>query len=215
MNPARHLIVMAKEPVMGRVKTRLAEAIGPVEATRAYRVMLASVLRRLASPRRWTTWLAVAPAGAARPAWWQGRTGARLMAQGPGDLGQRMQALIDCLPPGPAVIIGSDIPAISPTDITAAFQALTGHDAVLGPAGDGGYWLVGLSGRRHLRPFKGVRWSSPDALADTLANLAGRRVAFLRELADVDAEGDHRAWRRGEPGYSAGATSAALRILAQ
>jgi len=198
MRPARHLVVMAKQPVMGRVKTRLAASIGVVEATRAARVMLQALLRRLARDARWTTWLAVAPDSAARPARWQGDARPHLIAQGRGDLGERMQSLIDRLPPGPAVIIGSDIPAIAPEDIIAAFRLLGSHDAVFGPASDGGYWLVGLSRRCPLRPFSPVRWSGPHALADTLANIAGRRVALLRELNDVDTAEDHRTWRRGE-----------------
>ncbi len=196
MSPSRHLVIMAKQPVMGRVKTRLAAAVGATEATRAYRVMLADILRRLAPDRRWSVWLAVSPDMAARPAWWQGPFRPRLIAQGSGDLGSRMQSLMDRLPPGPVVIIGSDIPAIAADDIARGFQALAGHDAVFGPASDGGYWLVGLARRRLERPFGGVRWSSPHALADTRANLAGRRVVLLRTLADVDTAEDHRAWRR-------------------
>jgi len=202
MSPACHLVILAKAPVMGRVKTRLGRAIGAVEATRACRVMLAALLRRLGRDRRWTTWLAVSPDAAARPAWWQGSTRLRLIGQGSGDLGARMQSLFARLPPGPVVIIGADIPAIAPADIAAAFQALAGHDVVFGPASDGGYWLVGLSRRRPQHPFAGVRWSSPHALADTRANLAGRRVVLLRELSDVDSAEDHRAWRAGPQRFS-------------
>jgi glycosyltransferase A (GT-A) superfamily protein (DUF2064 family) len=62
---------------------------------------------------------------------------------------------------------------------------------VFGPADDGGYWLIGLSRRpRLLRPFAGVRWSTPHALADTLANLRGRPVALLPALSDVDTPAD-------------------------
>ncbi len=94
------------------------------------------------------------------------------------------------LPPGPVVIVGSDIPDIAPNHIAKAFRALGDNDAVFGPATDGGYWLVGLRRRpRFLDPFAGVRWSSVHALADTLANLAGRRVAFVDLLSDVD-DGD-------------------------
>jgi hypothetical protein len=196
MSRSRHLVVMVKAPVMGRVKTRLAAAVGAAEATRAYRVMLARTLRRLARDRRWVTWIAVAPDAALVPASWQGEAPLRRIGQGRGDLGERMQALFDRLPPGPAVIVGSDIPAVTPADIALAFKALAGHDAVLGPAGDGGYWLIGLSRRRPLRPFAGVRWSTPHALADTLANLARWRVALLRELQDVDTAADHSLWRR-------------------
>ncbi len=105
------------------------------------------------------------------------------------------------MPPGPAIIVGSDIPGITASEIAKAFQRLRGADAVLGPATDGGYWLVGLRrGPRLLAPFRGVRWSSPHALADTLANLEGRKVATVATLSDVDtaeAYGTLRAaWQR-------------------
>jgi glycosyltransferase A (GT-A) superfamily protein (DUF2064 family) len=67
---------------------------------------------------------------------------------------------------------------------------------VFGRAADGGYWLVGLRrSPRLLAPFANVRWSSPHALADTLRNLEGRRVAFAATLSDVDSEKDYRASR--------------------
>jgi glycosyltransferase A (GT-A) superfamily protein (DUF2064 family) len=98
------------------------------------------------------------------------------------------------LPPGPAVIVGSDIPDITAADIAGAFRALGSNDAVFGPATDGGYWLVGLRRRPcFFDPFTKVRWSSEYALADTLANLAGKNVAMLRTLSDID---DGASWRR-------------------
>ena len=95
-------------------------------------------------------------------------------------------------PPGPVVLIGTDIPDLGARHIRAAFHALGDHDAVFGPAADGGYWLVGLRRRTLLRRiFRGVRWSTRHALADTLANLpAGAPVAMLEELADVDGPED-------------------------
>ena len=87
----------------------------------------------------------------------------------------------------PVVIIGTDIPAITPAHIMAAFRMLGSAQCVFGPATDGGYWLVGMRRRPHVpRPFDGVRWSSPHALADTLANLAGQPVGFVATLCDVD-----------------------------
>jgi hypothetical protein len=92
------------------------------------------------------------------------------------------------LPPGPAVIVGTDVPDISAAHLAAAFRALGRHDAVFGPAGDGGYWLVGLKrSPRIAEIFANVRWSTEHALADTLANLPpGFRVALLDTLNDVD-----------------------------
>jgi glycosyltransferase A (GT-A) superfamily protein (DUF2064 family) len=108
-----------------------------------------------------------------------------------------MQRIMDELPPGPVVIIGSDIPGISAEHIAAAFRLLGRHDAVFGPAEDGGYWLVGLRRRPKVpRAFADVRWSGPHALADTLRNLRAFSVGFVERLADVDDEADWRRWRR-------------------
>ena len=108
-----------------------------------------------------------------------------------------MQRLFRTLPPGPAIIVGSDIPAIKASDIACAFRLLGNADAVFGRATDGGYWLVGLRRTpRLLAPFAGVRWSGPHALADTLGNLKGSRVAFAATLSDVDTEENYRRLRR-------------------
>jgi uncharacterized protein len=191
----QHLVIMVKAPQAGRVKTRLAAAIGAVEAVRCYRAMLDRTVRRLADGR-WATWLAVTPDGAA-PRMPRGR-GIAVVPQGPGGLGERMQRVMDVLPPGPVVIVGSDIPGIGRGDVAAAFRALGGHDAVLGPADDGGYWLVGQRRiPRTLRLFEGVRWSSEETLGDTIANLEGRKVSLLRTMGDLDGEADYLRWRRG------------------
>jgi len=180
---------MAKLPVAGGVKTRLAREIGVAGATRFARHAAAALLRRVGCDRRWQTMLAVAPDyGVHSRAWPRGL--ARL-PQGGGDLGARMQRIFDCTHAGPTVVVGTDVPGIRPAHIAEAFRLLGRYDAVFGPATDGGYWLVGLRRRpRVLRPFAGVRWSSPHALADTLANLECRAVAFVATLSDVDdAEG--------------------------
>jgi uncharacterized protein len=196
----QHLVVMVKAPQAGRVKTRLAAAIGPVEAVRSYRVLLERTVRQLAPDGRWATWLAVTPDSATRrlAAWGQSIAPVAVRPQGPGRLGERMQRLMDELPPGPVVIIGSDVPGIGRRDIAAAFRALGAGDAVFGPADDGGYWLVGQRRTpKTLQLFDGVRWSSVHTLADTLANLGGCEVSRLRTISDVDSEADYLRWRRG------------------
>lgn len=185
--PGRHLIVMAKAPRLGRVKTRLGRDIGAVAATGFYRRTLADVSRRLAADPRWMTWLGVTPErDIADDGLWP--AGPARIGQGQGDLGRRMARLLGAVPPGPAVLVGADIPAITNADVWAAFRALGRHSAVFGPATDGGYWLVGL--KRQGGPvdiFRGVRWSGPHALADTLANLpAGWLWGRAATLADVD-----------------------------
>jgi glycosyltransferase A (GT-A) superfamily protein (DUF2064 family) len=89
-----------------------------------------------------------------------------------------------------AILIGSDIPGLGPTDIAAGFRALGRADAVFGPALDGGYWLVGFGPRRPHRPFAKVRWSGPHALADTLVHFHRHRVALLPPKRDVDSAED-------------------------
>ena len=138
---SNHLVIMAKLPQAGRVKTRLARDIGTTEAVRVYRTVLYRTLKDLSQDTRWHTWIAAAPDTAVWSPVWPSQVG--LLPQGPGDLGQRMQRVFDILPWGRAVIIGSDIPGIGRSDIAAAFAALGSNEAVFGPAADGGYWLVG------------------------------------------------------------------------
>jgi rSAM/selenodomain-associated transferase 1 len=183
---------MAKLPVAGGVKTRLARDIGVAGATRFARHAAAALLQRVGRDRRWQTVLAVAPDVGTRSRAWP--RGLARMPQGSGDLGRRMQCIFDCRHAGPVLIVGTDVPGIRPAHIAEAFRLLGRHDAVFGPAADGGYWLIGLKRRpRVLRAFAKVRWSSPHALADTLANLAGCKVAFIATLRDVDDADDLRA----------------------
>lgn len=185
---------MAKVPAMGRVKTRLARQAGAGEATRFYRHAMASVIGRLGRDPRWRTSLSIAPDSGVGARVWPSHLPRR--PQGDGDLGSRMQRIMDRQPPGPLIIIGTDIPAIRPAHIAYAFAVLKGGDAVLGPAVDGGYWLVGLKrSPAILRPFEGVRWSSASTLIDTAANLPGHAIAAAAVLSDVDSVEDLRACR--------------------
>lgn len=178
---------------MGRVKTRLADQIGPVAATAFYRANASAVIARLARDPRWRTELAVAPDAALGSRAWP--RGAARRPQGGGDLGKRMQRILDTAAAGPVIIVGTDIPAIRPSHIAEAFRRLGSARAVLGPTPDGGYWLVGARRVPHApRMFARVRWSSPHALADTMANLPETRAALAARLADVD---DARDLARG------------------
>ncbi len=188
----RRLVIFAKAPRLGRVKTRLGRDIGHVRAWRFYRRMLFSLARRLGRDPRWETLIACAPDTALMDG---GQWPADMprFAQGPGDLGQRMQRAFDRLPPGPVVIVGADIPGIEADDIRDAFRALGNRDTVFGPADDGGYWLVGQKRLpRILRLFDGVRWSGPHAYADTLGNLSNSSFFALKTLTDVDNGADFR-----------------------
>ncbi len=183
------LVVMAKAPVAGRVKTRLARELGVATATRFARQSMAALLARLSRCLGRRATITIAADGGMGARFWS--RDVALMPQDRGDLGARMQRIVQLMPLGPVVIIGTDVPGISGTHISAAFRLLGRHDAVFGPAGDGGYWLVGMRRRPRLpAPFRGVRWSTPHALADTLANLGGYSVAQVDTLADVDNAGD-------------------------
>jgi uncharacterized protein len=201
---APRLIVMAKCPRAGRVKRRLARSIGDGEATRFARVCLSHTLFKLGGDPRWRISLAISPdsevmAGLGLSSALPGRI--ERLPQGRGDLGARMQRLFRRLPPGPAIIVGADIPELDATAVAKAFRRLGTAHAVLGPSADGGYWLVGLlRSPRPLAPFAKVRWSSPHALADTLRNLSGSRVAIAATMRDVDDVDDYKrirgAWQR-------------------
>lgn len=200
------LVVFVREPRPGRTKTRLARDIGTVPAAWWFRHQATVLIRRLARDRRWRTVLAVTPdaAGLASRSW-----PARLprAGQGAGDLGRRMTRFLRREPgtglrPGPVAIVGADIPALRPRHVAEAFTLLGRHDAVFGPATDGGYWLIGVAATRRMPrdALAGIRWSSPHALADTLARLDGLSVARAAVLADVD--------RAADLGAGAGAPSA-------
>lgn len=195
----RHLVIFARAPQFGRVKRRLARDIGAAEAMRFYRATLDRQIGVLSRDPRWTVWLFVTPDNELRHAAWRGAVPPkRVRPQGHGDLGQRMLLPFRTLPPGPVVLVGSDIPAMRPSHIARAFRLLGQHDLVFGPASDGGFWLIGS---RRGRPmprgiFAEVRWSSAEALADTRANLpAAISVGTADMLDDVDTADDLRRLR--------------------
>lgn len=195
------LIIFAKSPRMGVSKTRLAAGIGPVRAWRVKRALDAYTCRVALSAQKWQTLLAVAPAkdeAAAFPGAWP--LNVRRIGQGKGDLGERMARAIQRFGRGPVCIIGSDLPDLTVADIHAAFAALRRHDVVIGPARDGGFWLIGL-GPRHARRLRlnNIRWSHPQTLRDTLAQLPAHwRIAHLRELEDVDDAASLKRYRDGQ-----------------
>lgn len=186
------LVVMLKEPKAGRVKTRLGRDIGMVPAAWWFRHQTRRLLRRLQDPR-WTLVVAVTPnvAGLQSRVW-----PAHLprLAQGSGHLGDRMARMLRVTAPGPSCLIGGDIPGIAPLHIARAFKALGDHDAVFGPALDGGYWLIGLKhpARQPQGFLQNTRWSSEHALTDSRATLLGRRIALCDTLRDVDTADDLR-----------------------
>jgi len=181
---------MVKEPHPGRVKTRLGRDIGMVPAAWWFRHQTKRLIRKLARDPRWQTVLAVSPDG-------EGLTsrvwpeGVSRTPQGRGNLGDRMARQMRAIS-GDVVVIGADIPGITPARIMQAFHALGTRDAVIGPAPDGGYWLVGTSGRKAQSPtlMKNVRWSTRYAMEDTIASMDGLSIAQIDTLRDADTAAD-------------------------
>ena len=184
------LVIMVKEPHPGRVKTRLGRDIGLTASAWWFRHQVGTLLRQIEDPR-WDIILAVAPdvEGLTSRIW-----PAHLprVAQGRGDLGHRMSRLLRGLPNGLVCIIGADIPDITRPRIAEAFNALGNHEAVFGPAPDGGYWLIGMKRARPPRAdiLTDVRWSSEHALTDSARSLGDVSIAYVATLRDVDTVDD-------------------------
>jgi hypothetical protein len=196
------LQVFAKAPVPGRVKTRLARTIGDAAAATAYRALAERTLATAVAARRAGVAGAVElwldpESDAAAIAPWRERYGVTIETQAGDDLGARMRhALRTSIARGhPALLIGTDVPGYDVGYLAHAAAALERHDAVIGPAEDGGYVLIGLA--RDVDVFRGVPWSTPDVMATTRARLAAARAshAELPPLWDVDTHDDFLRWR--------------------
>lgn len=188
------VLVMAKAPLPGRAKTRLIPALGAEGAAALAARMLDHALTEALAASLGPVTLCAAPQ-ASHPAFaglaQAGRIG--IVDQGEGDLGARMQrAFAHALSRhAGALLIGTDAPALDAAVLRAAHAALTGHDAVVVPAHDGGYVLIGLR-RIEPRLFADVPWSTPQVMALTRERLrgAGLRWAELPPLHDVDEPAD-------------------------
>jgi rSAM/selenodomain-associated transferase 2/rSAM/selenodomain-associated transferase 1 len=192
---ARAIVIFAKAPVPGRVKTRLAADVGAKEATRIYRRLgreTADALRD--APGRLIVYVDPPEEDAvATVAEWLGSDGLEFRLQSSGDLGTRLsEAVEECLVDNEMVcIVGSDIPGIESGTVQAAFDALGENDLALGPATDGGYYLIAMR-TRNPDVFSGIPWSTPDVLETTLerASALDLRVALLGPKTDVDTIAD-------------------------
>jgi uncharacterized protein len=199
------LIVFARAPVLGRVKTRLAASIGAERALAVHRRLFATTLalaESVAVDHRELRLHADDPAAFDATAAPLADRGWRVGPQRGDDLGARMNEALTCaLADGERpVLIGSDCPSLRADDLRAAFAALPDHDAVFAPAEDGGYALVGIA-----RPlpslFDAVPWGTAEVMGVTRARIdaQGLRVAVLRTVWDIDVEADLRRWEAGDP----------------
>lgn len=188
--PEPALIVFARAPEPGRVKTRLMPLLGEQGAARLHARLVEKALRTVAAAGFAKVHLYGSPVKDLFFERMQKRFGVRLCAQGRGNLGERMYRALRRHPG--SVLIGSDCPALRPADLRAAARALRrGADAVLSPAEDGGYALIGLR-RVSRRLFEGVEWGSTRVLAQTRLRLRRLRWRWveLRTVWDVDRPED-------------------------
>ncbi len=206
------LLVIAKAPVPGRVKTRLTPPCSPAEAAALAGAALADTLAAVAAagggPERRRVLVLDGEPGD----WVPG--GFEVIPQRGGGLAERLaHAFADA--GGPAVLVGMDTPQLTPALLDAALAALEGADAVYGPATDGGYWLIGLR-EPDERVFAGVPMSVETTGAEQLARLRelGLEVAELPALLDVDTVDDARAVAAEAPESRFAAALAAVGVPA-
>ena len=197
MKPLPSLVLFARAPVLGSVKTRLSPPLSPRQVLALYAAFLEDAAGAYGSEERWTPILAAEPDGddpllvrLFAPPW-------RRRGQAPGDLGARLTSAFaaEFARGAPAVLaVGSDHPALPGERIEEAFDAVAaGSDAAIVPAEDGGYCAIALS--RRVEPghvFRGVPWSTPRTLSATRSNLeaGGHAVRTLASSYDVDRPGD-------------------------
>lgn len=198
--------VFCKAPILGLVKTRLAKSVGKERALQIYQELVKRT-REALHPFGNVSWI-FTPNNAEsfssvkdwidRPEW-------LMRPQSEGDLGDRLLAGFgSALAKMRGVVaIGTDCPWINSNDIQTAIQTLESGGAdqlVLGPATDGGYWLIGMN-QLHPELFQNIPWSADNTLEVTIqrARNLGLKMKFLRELSDVDNENDWNKWKSLTP----------------
>lgn len=202
--PGTQLIIFVKAPRAGFVKTRLAATVGSETALETYETLVEIITTNLRSVRNVDLHFAPADAGQEVARWLQ--DGWTSSPQTDGDLGKKLKAAFrQAFDQGfeRVLIIGSDCPYVEPADISAAESELEKNDVVLGPATDGGYWLVGLKVLAS-ELFENINWSTESVLQETLsqAKSAKLTVGQIRELSDVDNVADlmrFHEWKLTQP----------------
>lgn len=191
-SPTCALAIFAKAPIPGTVKTRLIPPLSAVQAARLHAALVEDTLRRVRSLDM-VRYLACAPD--IKQPFFQTcarRHDVRLISQGSGDLGDRMQRVVtDLLARHRTVlVIGTDSPTLPLEYLLEAERRLDTDDLVFGPSEDGGYYLLGQR-RLYRAIFRGVTWGGADVLAQTLAHVgSSRQIGFLPRWYDVDRPQD-------------------------
>lgn len=205
------VLVMAKAPVAGRVKTRLAATTGPAVAADLAAAALLDTLAAVAATPYARGHLALAGtlAGACQGVEiGQALAGWTVSPQVGEDFAERLVHAHLEAGPGPVVQIGMDTPQVTPAHLLAAARPLADHDACLGPAPDGGWWALARRDPDVAVALGTVEMSTPHTCADTRAALtgSGRSVALTGQLNDVDDAADAREVARAAPGTRFAAT---------
>lgn len=215
------VVVFAKEPVPGTVKTRFCPPCDAAQATELYRAFVRDTIALVARAEPSAMLMAYdAGASGGDPAWLREAAGDGwvFVDQGAGDLGDRLVRITGrFVGAGPVAIIGSDSPTLPGASLREAFRALESVDAVLGPTLDGGYYLVGL--RRPMPElFRGIPWSTERVWRESLGRLAqtGAEWHELPRWYDLDSADAVRHWLAEDPhGDDAPRTRATVRDLAE
>ena len=188
----RRLIVFAKQPRPGSVKTRLARSVGDAAAAQLYEAFLGDTLEVCrAACRSADTGLCVSYSPASAADYFGGLApDAVLLPQGEGDLGARLAAAVDTafgLGSEGVVVVGSDLPHLEQEDLARALRAVDMGRAALGPSRDGGFWLLALP-RPAPQVFAGVDWSTERVLSQTLDRLEREEFEVMRLATRFDVD---------------------------
>ena len=189
------VILFAKLPVAGEVKTRLQPRLSASQAAGLYRSFLLDCAETAAATTAARKVIAFSPAGAADALWEMLGSAAAafdFVPQPDTDLGNRIEVLFEHSFERGAhrtVVVGSDSPSLGPELIDQAFDLLRNRELVLGPCSDGGYYLIG---QRQLNRglFRNIAWSSSRVFRQTLNAAAGIDLALLPPWYDVDTAAD-------------------------
>lgn len=189
------LIIFIKNPELGKVKTRLAATIGNEKALEIYRLLQAHT-NRITRSLSQDTWLFYSNKVDSNDSWDNNLYHKKVQCGG--DLGTKMlNAFRHCFDLGyqKVCIIGSDLMDINESIIQKAFNKLRDHDAVIGPALDGGYYLLGMN-QLHPSLFNKKEWSTESVLKDTMSDLKKDNLSHstLEVLNDIDTESDWNAY---------------------
>ncbi len=204
--PDSRLLVLTKAPVPGKVKTRLAASLGADAAAELYEKLVHGCLTTCVSAAVCPVDIWCAPS--TEHDFFQScqvRYNSRLYPQTEGNIGQRMShAIYSALQNVKhVVLVGADCPALSTRDLDRAFSALQqGADVVLGPAHDGGYYLIGMSAH-HPSLFENIPWSTHNVLAVTEGRLQEQGLVChsLPVHRDIDTAEDYALYMSGESSH--------------